>query len=171
VGASAIVVLVPEAEPVVAGHRLRHDPAALGVAAHVTILYPIRNVIDDSTRARVAEIGTSFASFAASFATVGRFAGEVVWLRPDPSEPFSALIAAFVEAFPDCPPYGGTVPDPVPHLTVADGVDRSTADSLERTLVERLPVTTMVDCLTLLVEGDDGRWSAAATWSLGRRDA
>jgi hypothetical protein len=77
----------------------------------------------------------SFASFPATFATVGRFPGEVVWLRPDPSDPFSALIAAFVDALSDSPPDGGTVPDPIPHLTVGDSVDRSVADFLERTLV------------------------------------
>jgi 2'-5' RNA ligase superfamily len=171
VGTSAIVVVVPEAEPLVATHRLRHDPAAaLGVPAHVTILYPFCAVVDESTMTRVAEICQSFGSFPATFATVGRFPGEVVWLRPDPSDPFSALIAAFVEAFPDCPPYGGTVPDPIPHLTVGDGVDRSIADSLERKLIARLPVSTVVERLTLLIEDDDGRWSAARTWPLQRRN-
>ena len=105
-------------------------------------------------------------SFPATFATVGRFPGAVVWLRPHPSDPFSELIAAFVEAFPDCPPYGDTVPDPIPHLTLGDGVDRSIADSLERKLIARLPVSTVVERLTLLIEDDDGRWSAARTWPL-----
>lgn len=168
VGSSAVVVLVPEAEPVVAAQRLRHDPAAaLGVPAHVTILYPFCSVIDDVTTARVTEICRSFGSFPASFATVGRFPGEVVWLRPEPSDAFSALIAAFVEAFPDYPPYGGAVPDPIPHLTVADGVDDSIADSLERTLLAHLPVSTVVENVALLVE-NDGRWSVARSYPLHR---
>jgi hypothetical protein len=170
VGSSAVVVLVPEAEPVVAAHRLRHDPAAaLGVPAHVTILYPFCPVVDDSTTARVTKICRSFVSFPARFATVGRFPGDVVWLRPEPSDAFSALIAAFVETFPGYPPYGGTVPDPIPHLTVADGVDRRVADSLERTLLAQLPVSTVVENLTLLVQNDDGRWSVARSWPLQRR--
>ena len=38
---SAVVVEVPEAEPLVGAWRLRFDPvAALGMPAHVTLLYP-----------------------------------------------------------------------------------------------------------------------------------
>ena len=68
------------------------------------------------------------------------------------------------------PPYGGTVPDPIPHLTVGDGLDRSIGDSLERKLIARLPVSTVVESLTLLIEDDDGRWNAARTWPLQRRN-
>ena len=38
---SALVILVPEAEPLVRPFRHRFDPsAALGVPAHITLLYP-----------------------------------------------------------------------------------------------------------------------------------
>ena len=158
---------MPEAEPVVAAHRLRHDSAAaVGVPAHVSILYPFC-IVDDATNALATAICRSFEPFRATFDAVGRFVGEVVWLRPDPSAAFSALIAAFVAAFPDHPPYGGTVPNPIPHLTVADGVEQSVADSLEEVLAPLLPVSTFVDHVTLLVEDDDQRWSVDRSWPLG----
>ena len=38
---SALIIEVPEAEPAVARHRERLDPsAALGIPAHITLLYP-----------------------------------------------------------------------------------------------------------------------------------
>ena len=33
-------------------------------------------------------------------------------------EPFAQLTARLVAAFPQCPPYGGAFPQPVPHLTL-----------------------------------------------------
>ena len=40
---SALLVAVPEAEPLVGALRLVHDPsAAVGVPAHITILLPVR---------------------------------------------------------------------------------------------------------------------------------
>ena len=123
---TALVVLVPDAEPVVAEHRLRHDPAAAdGVPAHVTVLYPFRAEVDDATAAAVAAIAAAVPAFDATFRTTARFPGVVLYLDPEPAAPFRELIARCTAAFPDCPPYGGTIPDPIPHLTVADGVRRT----------------------------------------------
>src|SRR5687768_15961678 len=121
---TALVVLVPEAEALVADHRLRHDPsAAAGVPDHVTVLYPFRSVIDDIAADAIAEIAASVPAFDVVFTTLGRFPGEVVYLVPEPAEPFLRLTAAAAASFPDRPPYGGAILDPIPHLTVADGVD------------------------------------------------
>jgi hypothetical protein len=166
---SALVVLVPEAEELVAGLRRQYDPAAaLGVPAHVTVLYPLVVVVDDEALdERVARICRRQPPFTAELAAVERFPGLVVWLRPDPSEPFAALIAAAMAEFPDCPPYGGTIADPTPHLTVADGVDETTAAALRAELEPGLPIRSTVDALTLLVEDAAGRWSVAGAWPLG----
>jgi hypothetical protein len=38
---SAVILPVPEVEPVIARHRMRHDPsAARGIPAHVTLSFP-----------------------------------------------------------------------------------------------------------------------------------
>ncbi len=148
---TALVVLVPEAEPVVAEHRLRHDPAAAdGVPAHVTVLYPFRTPVDDATAASVAAIAVAVAAFDVTFRATARFPGVVLYLDPEPAAPFHELIARCTAAFPDCPPYGGTIPDPLPHLTVADGVDEPTADDLDADGPPGLPITSRVDRLTLI---------------------
>ena len=164
---SAVVVVVAEAEPLVGTHRLVHDPmAARGVPAHVTILHPFRAVVDDATAYAVAAIAARIDSFDAIFASVGRFPGDVVYLSPEPLERFTQMTDVFVQAFPDCPPYGGAFPDPHPHLTIGSGLDSATADSLERTMSRGLPISTHVERLTLLVEDDEGQWTVAGSWPL-----
>lgn len=170
VARSAVVVLVPEAEHVVGLHRLRHDRMARrGVPAHVTVLHPFRAVVDDVTAARGADLCQRFEPFFATFATVGRFPGDVLWLRPEPSRAFAALTRAFADEFPDCPPYGGAYVDPIPHLTVGSGLETATADEIEGTLIAQLPVSTHVDRLTVLLEDDAGMWTVGPSWPLALR--
>lgn len=164
---SALVVLVAEAETLVASHRLRHDPMApRGVPAHVTVLHPFRAVVDDTTADEVAAMASRIESFDATLASVDRFPGVVLFLSPEPLERFKQMTRTFVDAFPDCPPYGGAFPDPHPHLTVGSRIDDATADSLERLIAPGLPLSTRVERLTLLVEDDDGQWTVARSWPL-----
>jgi 2'-5' RNA ligase len=171
VAETALVVLVPEAEALVADYRLLHDPAAaVGVPAHVTILYPFRSIVDDLAAEAVAEIAAEVGAFDVAFATLARFPGEVVYLVPQPAEPFRRLSEASVTRFPDCPPYGGAIPDPVPHLTVADGVDTATAAALDSAVAPGLPIRSRVEHLTLIAQDETGHWFVVRHWPLGRVD-
>lgn len=165
---TALVVLIPEAEPLVAPSRSRYDPAArAGVPAHVTVLYPFRSVVDEAVADVVGRLALAVPAFDVTLAAVARFPGAVVYLVPEPAEPFRLLINGTVTTFPDCPPYGGTIPNPIPHLTVADGVDTTTADAVEEQVHRGLPITARVERLTLLVKGSTGRWTVARHWPLG----
>lgn len=166
-GETALVVLVPEAEPLVAAHRLRHDPSAtVGVPAHVTLLYPFRSEVDDIAIGEIAEIAARITAFDVAFAHLGDFPDGVVYLAPSPSEPFHRLIAAVMTSFPDCPPYSGAISDPVPHLTVAGGVDATTATVLERALRPGLPVTARVERISLIGQDEAARWIVLRHWPL-----
>jgi 2'-5' RNA ligase len=161
------VVLVADAEPLVASLRLAHDPmAARGVPAHVTVLYPFRDVVDESSAQEIRLIASGINSFTATFASIGRFPGGVVFLSPDPAERFKQMTQTFVQAFPDCPPYGGEFPDPQPHLTVASQVDVAISNSLEAVVKAGLPISTQVERLTLLVEDEEGQWAVGKSWPL-----
>jgi 2'-5' RNA ligase superfamily len=150
-------------------YRQRYDPVAQhGVPAHVTVLYPFREDVDDEAAARVGRICSTVPAFEVEFATTGRFPGVVVWLRPEPSRPFTLLTQTLAAEFPDCPPYAGLVPDPIPHLTVAINVDELTASALEAVLAEHLPVRSLVEGLALLTEAD-GRWEVGRSWPLAAR--
>src|SRR4051812_27303330 len=150
--------------------------AARGVPAHVTVLHPFRTVVDEATADAVEAIAGAIDSFDATFASFGRFADDVVFLLPEPLQRFKQMTEMFVEAFPDCPPYGGAFPDPYPHLTVGSGVDGATADGLERAITAGLPDWPPVQGTPLFGGGDprpgDGARSRRACRSaLASRDS
>src|SRR5438874_2395129 len=129
---SALVVLVPAAEGLVRPFRDRHDTAAaLGVSAHITLLHPFKPP-DEIDAAVLGRLQTGFAGFAQitfTLAKVQRFPG-VLYLAPDPAEPFRALTRAISAWYPETPPYGGKWPDIVPHLSVANVTDERELDRI-----------------------------------------
>ena len=155
---TALIVPVPEAEPAVAELRLAHDgSAALGVPAHVTILVPFAPP-DEVDEDAVANVLAPFERFAFTLDRVERFPEGVVWLHPEPSEPFSALTAAFVARWPEHPPYEGAHEVVIPHLTLSD------EDPIEVDLA--LPIACVAREVTLIELGQDGRWATRRRFDL-----
>ncbi|MGH3621566.1 MAG: 2'-5' RNA ligase family protein [Sciscionella sp.] len=165
---SALVVAVPEAEPVVGRHRRAlARSATVGVPAHVTVLYPFLapERVDDAVLDKVREALSGTTVFECVFSRVRWFGEHLVWLQPEPDAPFRALTAAVWHRFPDHPPYGGDYSDPSPHLTVGDA---HTADPtvLRRAAVDiepELPITARIDRVLLLAGSDepDSWWTMA----------
>ena len=110
VGESAIIV--PVSVPVGVNRlRERMDPSAAdGVPAHVTLIYPFMppSELKDNVRRRVEDIIAAEPAFPFVLASVGRWP-KVVYLQPDPEDPFRRLTAALASAFPDYPPYEGAL--------------------------------------------------------------
>jgi hypothetical protein len=170
---SALVILVPEAEPLVQSFRERFDPsAALGVPAHVTLLYPFiaPERIGAETLDAVAVCFRGFAPIAFSLTQVRRFPTETLYLAPAPDEPFRNLTRAIWDRFPETPPYGGAWPDIVPHLSVgrfADAGDlERAADEFTRASQTALPIRAHASTAVLLVN-TTGRWVIGPTFRLG----
>jgi len=163
-------VVVPEAARAVDRWRLLHTyDGALGVPAHVTVLYPFvpPASLEADLTALVAELAASQAPFDVSFRRVARWPDGIVYLPPEPPEPFLALIAGACARWPEWPPYGGAHDEVVPHLTVVD--DEAVADEAARDVESSLPLAARIDELTLLAEGADGRWRVHAAFPLGVR--
>jgi hypothetical protein len=114
---SALVVLVPEAEALVKPFRDRYDPsAAAGMPAHITLLYPFKSPdeLDDAVLADLRHCFARFAPIRYALASTRRFPVDVLYLAPEPDEPFRRLTLAIWERYPDTPPYGGKWPDIIP---------------------------------------------------------
>jgi 2'-5' RNA ligase len=104
--------------------RVAHvQSAALGVPAHVTLIYPFvpAERLDAVVRRRVAGALASQPTFAFRLSAVRRWPN-TLYLAVEPAAPFEAMVGSLVAAFPDYPPYAGDVPY-VPHVTIAEGDD------------------------------------------------
>jgi diadenosine tetraphosphate (Ap4A) HIT family hydrolase/2'-5' RNA ligase len=172
---SALIIAVPEAEPLVREWRERFDSSArVGVPAHITILYPFIPP-DEITSAVVAELRDFFAACAAfefTLPELRRFP-DVLYLAPSPAEPFTALTHAVVERYPDYPPYGGSFPEVIPHLTIADVDDAEKLANIEREFRQqhgvRLPVKATAS-EALLIENSSGRWETRHTFQMVKKE-
>jgi hypothetical protein len=169
-GMSAVLLCVPEAEPLVHTWRSTGDPsAARGVPAHVTLLAPFLPPADIDAGV-LAELEWFFAgvdAFQLRFAELGCFDSDgVLYLEPEgPS--LDELADALARRWPECPPYSGKHAEPHPHLTVVhtdDGVLRARAEAA----VERgLPLVALAAQAALWVCDDAGRWSEHTVFAFG----
>ena len=157
---TAVLVRVPEAEPVVREWRLRHTyDAPLGIPAHVTLLFPwvLVDELGDAAEQRLAEILGKTEPFDVTFARTARFPG-VLYLEPQPSDPFSALTEAIAAEWPEHPPYEGEHETVIPHLTVAESDDDELLERIRAEVEPQLPVKTRVTEAELYEEDAAGRW-------------
>jgi len=173
--ASAIILPVAVAEPLVSGWRMRHDAsAAAGVPAHVTVIAPFL-APERVTADVLAELRALFSARPAPqvrFTRSGRFpatgdAPGVLYLDPEPADGLRALTETVVGRWPEAPPYGGIHGQIVPHLTVAIAGE-ATLDRLQHELDGALGAgfgATLTDAVLYIRAGD--RWRARASLPLG----
>jgi hypothetical protein len=166
---TALIVPIPEADPLVSRFRDKYDPsAAAGVPAHVTLLYPwlAPTAVAAADFAALATLFAAAQSRSVTFARCGRFEPKTLFLVPEPDEPFRDLTARIVARWPQCPPYRGVHVDVVPHLTVCDSITGDALDRIEMALAGGLPVTARLR-EALLLENRTGRWEMRQRFALG----
>jgi 2'-5' RNA ligase len=167
---TALIVVVPEAEPHVSHLRRQFDPAASrGLPAHITVLYPFMPP-EDITAAVSHQIGVialSFAAFRFQLSKVGVFPG-ALYLAPSPAQPFVALTLALARHFPEYPPYGGQFRNVVPHLTVAQAGGWQQSSAHTELLCALYPSGDISSrCSELvLTEDSSGRWEKMRAFPL-----
>ncbi len=167
--ASAVVVRVP-VPPALGRLRRRWDwGAGVGIPSHVTILFPFLPAtrLDPGVRRTLCAIAAARQPFEVGFSRVGRFPG-VVYLAPEPAEPFVQLTTALVERFPGHPPYGGRFEEVIPHLTITES-EAAPWDSIVDRATRALPFRHKVEALEVLIEGGDGQWNRRWRIPLGVR--
>ena len=170
---AALVILLPCAEALAGPFRARYDRAAAdGMPAHLTLLYPFRPAggLGPATRATLMELSAAQPAFSFQLDATGEFPG-VLYLAPEDSAPFICLAESLWRRFPESPPYGGSIREMVPHLTVADLQPDPIPETLREAFAiaaERLlPMEGRVTVLTLMVLGRGG-WEVSGEFPLGR---
>ena len=167
-GRTAVIVPVPEAEPLVGRWREVHDHSAVnGAPAHVTLLVPfvpteefgvavplLREVLAGVRRTRFV------------LTHVGVFP-HVSWLAPEPASSFRDLTTRLMAAFPGCVPYGGAHRQVVPHLTVIDGTRLDVSAEVHLAFAREadavLPIEAELAEVQVLAQDDHGRWARHAS--------
>ena len=168
---SAVIAAVPDAAG--AAHpwleRTCRVKPSQGIPAHVTILFPFLPpaAIDDRLVDDLRALFGRFEPFSFQLCEPRRFP-EVLYLAPDPPEPFVQLAEALVTAYPQHPPYEGAFDSIVPHLTVAEGATE-VLDAAEADVRSSLPISVELRELELIAEQKPhGAWQRVARIPLGR---
>jgi 2'-5' RNA ligase len=160
-----LVIPVGCAAPALAGW----PPAAGGIVMrhHLTVIDPFvpTFLLDADVLAGVREVLEGFEPFTYELAGVRRFPG-VLYLAPEPADPFIAITQALWQRFPEHPPYEGQFEEIVPHVTLALGAE---PPGLAEHVAARLPLHGRVDDVWLYMEDASGTWRAAERFALGRR--
>jgi 2'-5' RNA ligase len=166
---SALVVPVPEADPLIDTWRRELDPGRrIGAPAHITLLFPFAPpaAIDTALLARVASVLAPFRAFAYALDSVEWFGTKVVYLAPSPPDGFVALTEAMQQAFPDYPRYGGAHHEVVPHVTIGEDGDPARMQEAAAAVRRALPIRCRAGTVDLLAGTRD-----ADSWRLIRRFA
>jgi 2'-5' RNA ligase len=164
---SAILIPVHEADAVVAGFRLEHDPVATaGVPAHITLIVPWLPPVEirPEDLDELAAVVQTRHAFDFSLARVRWFGRRVLWLAPDPVEPFLELVYLLAEHF-GTPPYEDEFDEVVPHLTVGHASDGAELGAVADLLAPKLPISCRADQVWVM-EGDGQTWSVREKMSL-----
>lgn len=130
--------------------------------AHVTLIYPFLADVQllDDVIAALREVLATFSPFDVQFGAFARFDAHrpVLYLEPDPAQPFLDLMAAIAARFPDHPPFGGIHDPIIPHLTVAETRDASAMRAAEESVARRLPLTAQAHSVHIVEHRPADGW-------------
>jgi hypothetical protein len=145
-----------------------HPAVALGIPAHVTLLYPFvpRRWLTPRHRAALVDVLAGQRAFDVRFVAAHRWPGAIVYLAPDPADVFRALTERIAARWPEHPPYRGVLTEVIPHLTLVAN-EGAPLDAVRAAAELRLPFAARVRAVEVLAEGDDGRWRRK--WRLALR--
>jgi 2'-5' RNA ligase len=171
---SSLMIVVPEAERLVKPFREKYDPsAAVGVPAHITLLYPFKPPVEINKTVldNLNQCFAHFQPFAFFLTATRRFGVRTLYLAPEPDEPFRELTMAIWACHPETPPDEGRYSDVVPHLSIADQCPDD--QQLESIAVEfayasrgELPIGARATEVTLM-DTTSGRWEIRTKLRLG----
>jgi len=172
VGHTVIQVPVPRLELLVRRHVIAANPGVslpddMTACAHITLLGPFvdRRDVNAQLLTTLEELLAPVRGFTFELSRVDRFPSGLIYLAPNPAEPFKRLTEILAAAFPDWPPYGAAFDDVVPHLSIGQNLTEMEVDSLH----EQLPIFATAEQVTLTWWSHD-TIATIATFPLFQRD-
>lgn len=154
-----MLVPVPAADSVVGRWRFEHDPvAAAGVPAHVTLVVPWLppDQITEDDLEKLDDELSGVRAFDFSLARVDWFGRRVLWVAPEPAEPFRQLTARLAARF-GTPPWEDEFDEVVPHLTVAHAGEGVELVPIAADVATKLPLLCRAEEVWVMV-GEGARW-------------
>ena len=163
---SAVVVRVPALDEAIASLRKRFSLPRKpnGIGPHVTAVVPFLpqgELGEDRSLPALRELCSKFDPFDVTFARTARFP-RVLYLAPDPAEPFVELTQALISRWPQIQPYAGEHRQIVPHLTVTTSRPAKVFDLVDAALAPLIPVRVRMDAAQLYLF-DGHRWTEHAS--------
>lgn len=163
---SAVVVRVPALDEMIAAlrGRLGLPRKPNGIPPHITAVVPFlpqAELGEDRELAPLREVCSGLERFDVTFARTARFP-RVLYLVPEPAEPFIALTQKLIARWPHLEPYAGEHKQIVPHLTVTTSRPPKVFDLVDEALMPLLPVHVRIDAAQLY-RFDGRRWTESAT--------
>ena len=158
---SALVIPALDLIPLVEEFRRRYDPSSrAGVPPHITLLGPFLDpeLLTDRLFRTLDQLLAATEAFGYSLAAVRQFPSGVLYLAPEPSEPFSSLIRLLSRHF-DVEPYGGAFQEIVPHLTVAQTATEAERGAIASVLHRSLPIFLKASEAWLMVGHTERTWT------------
>src|ERR1700693_1138039 len=141
---------------------MQYTPSArAGVPPHVTLMIPFvppRDLTDAAIDALTA-LMSSPGAFVFSLPQVNQFSRGVIYLEPEPAEPFAQLTREIGKQF-GVQLYGGDFGDePVVHLTVAILESAAIRQQVVTQLNDVVPIDIKAQEAWLMVGSNAGRWN------------
>jgi 2'-5' RNA ligase len=165
VNESVVLVPVLDTGPLVRELRLQYDPSAkAGVPPHITLMFPFLPP-SELTEAKVDALAVLLSGevrFEFSLSRVSEFEQGVVYLEPEPGEPFIQLTKKIGDLFGLLPFVGEFGDTPVPHLTLTVPESRMTRDQIATQLVSLLPIPLVAHQAWLMVGSNSSTWKTVA---------
>lgn len=159
---SAVVVRVPALDEQITNLRGRFGLPRKpnGIAPHVTLIVPFltrQTLAEEDALAALGELCAAVAPFDVTFARTARFP-HVLYLAPEPAEPFIALTHALMARWPQLKPYAGSEKQVTPHLTVTTSRPPKVFHQVDEALRPLLPIRAQVEAAQLYLF-DGRRWT------------
>lgn len=149
--------------------RIGAFDAAMGVPAHLTMLYPFvePSGLTGEVRGALREVASRHPRFAYELTGMATWP-DTIYVSVIPTDPFVRLQRDLQEAFPEFPIYGRDASFQfVPHVTIAEGSSIDDPSIRADRAWRALPRSARASAIELIATGRDDRWRVVWRIPLG----